>query len=375
MKGKAGALTALFVAYAVMAFPDGIGVMAARFGMEGTASALVFLWFALLPIPAGKLCSRFGGRRAVAFSLAAALPALALLWRGSPRAWPAAVGFALAGIANVLLQTSVPVWAAELFGATRLSGVMTAGLFVRTATAISLPFAIAALASAGDWRLVFPLLAAVAVAAALAVCRSGPKSDVRHASAADAVTFGSVGALLKDRPTALAALAFAVAIVADIAFNLSVPGAMAARFGGGDVKTGLTYAVLFGVKLPVMLLGSMLFARKGVSPFLLPAVLAAVAGTLVLFLAGTFPVYLCGVALFAVGYANVYGFVFGVAAPRHSDSIPSVSALLTMSVAGGALASPLVGALSHFGSRSAEALAFALTVALFGLFAAVRRRI
>ena len=136
---------ALFAAYAVMSFPDGIGVMAARFGMEGSASTLMFLWFALLPIPAGKLCGRMGGRRAVALSLAVALPAFVLLWQGQPQSTVVASGFALAGIANVLLQTSVPVWAAELFGAVRLSGWLTAGLFVRMAVAMSVPFAVAAL--------------------------------------------------------------------------------------------------------------------------------------------------------------------------------------------------------------------------------------
>ena len=132
---------------------------------------------------------------------------------------------------------------------------------------------------------------------------------------------------------------------------------------------------VFGVKLPVMLVGSMLFVRKGVKPFLLPAILAAAAGTLVMLLAEMFIVYLCGVALFAFGYANMYGFVYGVAAPRHPGVMPSVAALLTMSIAGGALASPLVHVLAPCGSRSTEALVLALTVALLGLFVSIRRRI
>ena len=371
---RIGPPIALFAAYAVMAFPDGIGVMAARFGMGSSASTLVFLWFAILPIAAGKLCGRIGGRRAVAISLAVAMPAFSLLWRGCPHSMLMAIGFAIAGIANVMLQTTVPVWAVEMFGTVRLSGVLTAGLFVKTVVAIILPFAIATLAAAGDWRMLFPLFAAVTASAVWVVWRSGPKPDAPHTSCVDAVSWRSVVILLKDRPTALVAVAFAVAIIADISFNLSVPAAVTRRFGGGDMETGLTYSVLFGVKLPAMFLGSMLFAKKGVPPFLMPALVISVVGSFVLFLSGAFPVYLCGVALFAFGYANMYGFVYGVAAPRHPSSIPSVSALLTMSIAGGALASPLVGAVSHFGSCSTEAFVFALTVALFGLFASVRRR-
>ena len=371
---RMGSPVALFAVYAVMAIPDGIGVMAARFGMVGSASTLVFLWFAVLPIAAGKLCGGIGGRRAVAISLALAMSAFALLWRGTPQSALAATGFAVAGIANVMLQTTVPVWAAELFGTVRLPGALTAGLFVKTTVAVGLPFAIATLAVAGDWRMLFPIFAVITAAAVCMVWRGGPKPDSLHASHADAVSWRSVGALLKDSPTALVAIAFAVAVIADIAFNLSVPAAVARRFGGGDMEAGLTYAVLFGVKLPTMFLGSMLFARKGVTPFFMPALVTSVAGAFALFLAGTFHVYLCGVALFAFGYANMYGFVYGVAAPRHPGEISSVSALLTMSIAGGALASPLVGALAPCGPRSTEALVFALTAALPGLFAPVRRR-
>ena len=370
-----GPLLALFATYVVMAFPDGIGVMSARFGMAENASTLVFLWFALLPIAAGRLCGRLGGRPAVALSLAAALPAFALLWRGSPQSVVAAMGFALAGIANVLLQTTVPAWAAERFGAVRLSGMLTAGLFIKTAVAISLPFAVAALAALGDWRLVFVVLFAVTVASICLVWRSGPRQDASRVLRESRVSVGSIFAVIKDCPTLLAAIAFAVAIVADIAFNLSVPIAVPGRFGGGDMEMGVTYAVLFGVKLPVMLVGSMLFVRKGVVSFLLPAILAAVAGTLVMLLAEMFVAYLCGVALFAFGYANMYGFVYGVAAPRHPSAMPSVATLLTMSIAGGALASPLVHVLAPYGTRSTEALVLALTVALLGLFVSIRRRI
>ena len=370
------AATALFASYVVMAFPDGIGVMSARFGLDGYASTLLFLWFAILPIAAGKLCGRMGGRLAVAISLASALPAFALLWRGTPQSAVVAIGLALAGIANVLLQTTVPVWAAELFGAARLSGLLTAGLFVKTAVAIGLPYAVFALAQVGDWRHVFVALFVVTAASTCLVWRSGiGMDDAPRAIHGGSVSIGSTFAVLKDRPTLLAAIAFAVAIVADVAFNLSVPVTVPGRFGGGDMEIGLAYAVLFGVKLPVMLAGSMLFARKGVLPFLLPALLAAVAGACAMLLAGAFAAYLCGVALFAFGYANIYGFVYGVAAPRHPGAMPGVSALLTMSIAGGALASPLVRVLAPCGARSTESLVFALTVALLGLFASIRRRI
>ena len=80
--------------------------------------------------------------------------------------------------------------------------------------------------------------------------------------------------------------------------------------------------------------------------------------------------YLAGVALFAAGYANVYGFVLGIASPRHStDRSAPVAALLTMSVAGGAAASPLISALGLFLASPGEAVAVAATVYLLVLSA------
>ncbi|MBR2940734.1 MAG: hypothetical protein IKC14_05425 [Kiritimatiellae bacterium] len=54
VSGMAGVM----LAYACLAFPDAIGVVAERLQFGGFASSLVFVWFALLSIPAGMLCAR-----------------------------------------------------------------------------------------------------------------------------------------------------------------------------------------------------------------------------------------------------------------------------------------------------------------------------
>ena len=61
------------------------------------------------------------------------------------------------------------------------------------------------------------------------------------------------------------------------------------------------------------------------------------AGAVVMLACGGWRMYLLGVGLFAAGFANVYGHVFGSAAPRHPDDAPAVSALVVMSISSGAL--------------------------------------
>ena len=375
MKLKIEILVVLFIAYVVMAFSDGIGVMAARLDMGDAVSALVYPWFALLPILAAKLCGKTGNCKAVAISLATELPACVLLYFGATRSFLVAIGFAFVGISNVLLQTTLPAWIAELYGVGRLSGVIMAGLSVKTAMAISLPFAIVALATYGNWKMVFIFFAVVTVLSiflALRIDSDNGKNSLP--STAPTISLGALITLLKDHTTILATLALPVAIVADIAFNISVPTTVTRRFAGDDVSIGIAYAVLFGVKLLVMLIGSMCFVKRGVKPYILPSVSAAVAGTVIMLASGTFAGYLVGVALFAFGYANVYGFVFEAAVQRHQDAVPSVAALLTMFVSGGALASPLVCAVSPYGLRSSDALVLVFTVALAVLLVMMRRK-
>lgn len=352
----------LLLAYSCMAFPDAIGVVAARLRLDGIASALVFAWFALLAIPSGLLCDRFGSRRVAVFALGGTLPAFALLAVCGDFRYAAAAGLAFAGAANVALQVSLPSRAVELFGVSRQASVLTLGLFVKTLFAMAIPFAIAAFAHAGDWRFFFSAYGVVFTAAAALMWLGGGESSCPLRGAASLV---GVVEVARDVPTALSALSFAVGVIADVAFNLSVPDAVHLRFAMGDAAVGTVYIVLFGVKLPVTLLGAWFFARCDARRFFSASIAIAALGAFALIMAEGFVAYLAGVALFAAGYANVYGFVYAVAAPRHSSGkAASVAALLTMSIAGGALASPLIAAISCPRGRSAEALSAAATAAL-----------
>ena len=361
----------LLLAYSCMAFPDAVGVVAARLRLDGIASSLVFAWFALFAIPSGLLCDRFGSPRVAVFALGGTLPAFALLTVCGDFRYAAAAGLAFAGAANVALQVSLPSRAVELFGVSRQAGVLTLGLFAKTLFAMAIPFAIAAFVHAGDWRFFFPAYGVVFTAAAALMWLGGGESSCPLRGAA---SLAGVVEVARDVPTALSALSFAVGVIADVAFNLSVPDAVRLRFAMGDAAVGTVYIVLFGVKLPVTLLGAWFFARCDARRFFSASIAIAALGAFALIMAEGFVAYLVGVALFAAGYANVYGFVYAVAAPRHpSGKAASIAALLTMSIAGGALASPLIAAMSRLGARSAEVLSVAATAVLLLLALLAKR--
>ena len=349
-----------------MALADTLGVLSAKLGLSDFSSSLFFFWFAVLPLPAGALCLKWGGSRIVGWSaLLSALACVALAVGAS--SWSFAVlGVALAGFANVVLQVAAPVWMAESFPAGRLAGVLTGGLFVKTLMAVAFPFAVALASSVGFWPL------ALAPFVALAACEIRLTRSPRlrsHAPPMKPIRALGRGLrrVLSDLVVDVAMVAFAVAIVADVLFNLSVPEVVARRFGSGEIAVALVYAVLFGVKLPVMLGGMWLFRRLDARRTFLPSVLVAVTGTGLMTAFGGYLACLVGVALFAAGFANVYGQVFDAVLSRHPTAAASVSSLLVLSISAGALASPILSAVRAWGGCTPEVAVFSLVSLLLPL--------
>ena len=369
VRGGVGVL----LCYAVMALVDALGVLSDKAELVGFSSTLFFVWFAVAPLPVGAICCRVGTVPMLRTALSVSVLACALLGVGSWSRWCSAVGFCLAGLSNVCLQVAVPVWVASRFSCDRLAGVATGGLFAKTAVAVSFPFAVYALSGIGCWWLSLLPFAMVSAAACFVVEGATVGGDGRLAAQIPA--FIGVRRVLKDPVVRCAVMAFAMAIVADVTFNLSVPGVVARRFGGGGASAGTVYAVWFGVKLPLMLVGSRLFLRHDARRFFGGAALVALAGALVMLSCGGWSVYLLGVGLFAAGFANVYGHVIDAAMPRHPDDTPAVSALVVMSISSGALASPLLSAVGGLGLCAPEwtVLALVALLAPFAVFLSIFR--
>ena len=358
----------VLLAYAVMALADGLGALSSRTGLVGVSSSLFFIWFAVAPIPIGVLCSRIGAVRVLRLALVASVLACALLGACALGKWYSAAGFCLAGLANVFLQVAVPTFAADRFSASRTAGVLTGGLFAKTAVSVAFPFALHALACRGCWWLSLAPFAALATAACFIV--ENPLRDGGGKGETHPPVLAALRNVVKDPVVASATLAFAVAIIADVSFNLSVPGVVARRFGGDGAAVGVVYAVWFGVKLPLMLAGSRLFLVYGARRFFGVAVLVSLVGASFMLACGAWWAYLVGVGLFAAGFANVYGHVIDAAMPRHPAEASAVSSVLVMSIAAGALASPLLVAIGGLGSCAPEGLVLALVVLLlpFAMF-------
>ena len=351
----------VLLAYAVMSLADGLGVLSERMGFAGVSSILFFLGFAFVPVPVGVLCARWGVARVLRTVFLVSAVSCVCLAVGGVCASVAAAGFVLAGLSNVALQVSLPALVGERFPPAHLAGVVTGGAFAKTAAAVSFPFVVSALAGCGHWSLA--LLPFFLLSVVLCCALKGPSCGKDTVKKSEATALSAVRKVLKDPVVCCSVLAFAIAIVADVVFNLAVPGVVSRRFDGGGDSVGVVYAVWFGVKLPLMLVGSRLFLQYDARRFFAGAALVALVGAGMMAACEGWWTYLVGVGLFAAGFANVYGHVFGAAAPRHPSEIPAVSVLLVMAIAAGSLASPI---LTLFGIRAVPVLvALLLPFAVF----------
>ena len=330
----------VLLAYAVMSLADGLGVLSERMGFAAVSSVLFFLGFAFVPVPVGVLCARWGAARVLRTVFLVSAVSCVCLAVGGVCTSVAAAGFVLAGLSNVALQVSLPALVGERFSSVHLAGIVTGGLFVKTAAAVAFPFAVSALAGCGHWSLA--LLPFFTLSVVLWCVLKGPSCGGGAVKKSGTAMLSAVRNVLKDPVVCCSVLVFAIAIVADVVFNLAVPGIVSRRFGGGGDAVGVVYAVWFGVKLPLMLVGSRLFLRYDARRFFAGAVLVALVGAGMMAVCEGWWTYLVGVGLFAVGFANVYGHVFGAAAPRHPSETSAVSSLLVMAISAGALASPIL---------------------------------
>ena len=174
MRTNTRALLPVMLSFFVMGFVDitGIAVSYVKtdFGLSDTVSNLipmmVFLWFAILSIPVGKLMGKIGRRKTVIFSAALTVAAM-LIPAFSYSFGVMLAAFAMLGIANTVLQVSLNPLVTDVVPQGKVTGSLALGQFIKAISSTLAPvLAGAAAAVSGSWKTVFFAYAAVAAVSA-----------------------------------------------------------------------------------------------------------------------------------------------------------------------------------------------------------------
>lgn len=351
----------------IMGFVDIVGVSTSYVkndfaGMNDTMVNLIslscFLWFFLLSIPTGMLMNRIGRKKTVLLSFALHVAAM-IVPLAAYDFTAVLIAFALIGIGNTLLQVSLNPLVTNVIAGDKLTGTLTFGQFVKAVSSFLGPIIAAAVTgSILGWKMIFPIYAAISLLALVWLWLT-PIAEQKVASAD--ISIGHTFSLLKDKYIVAFFIGILVLVGVDVGMGITFPKLLMERCNLPLTDAGMGNSVYFFARTVGAFLGGILLMKLPERKFFAASVFVALAGLAgMIFLHGLWSILAC-VAVFGIGYANLFSIIFSISMQRVPERANEVSALLIVGVAGGAVIPPVLGVITDaFGSQGAAIIALSV---------------
>lgn len=351
----------------IMGFVDIVGVatsyVKADFaGMDDKVAGLIslscFLWFLILSIPTGMLMNRIGRKKTVIISFA--LTALAMMVPILKYDFVSVlVAFAMLGIGNTMLQVALNPLVANVVSAEKLTGTITLGQFVKAISSFLGPILAAMFAgSAFGWKAIFPVYALITVLAMVWLAMSPIEEQLIEKSE---ITFSRTFSLLKDKYIVLFFVGILVLVGVDVGMGVTFPKLLQERCGLPLEKAGMGNSVYFLARTVGAFLGGIVLMKYSASKFFAASSCLALVSLAGLIFSQNLTLVLAFVALFGLGYANLFSIILSISMQKQPEKANEVSALLIVGVCGGAIIPPVLGVITDFfGTQGSALVALAL---------------
>lgn len=384
-------LLPILAGFFVMGFGDIIGTVMIQVKAACAAHAAMlsylmpifaYVWFLVISIPAGVLSGRIGRKNTVLVALAVTTLAMLVPLLATAERWYLyVVAFALIGIGNTVIQAALPALLSNVVEPAQLTSRISLGQFVKALCAALTPVFVYLTATAlGDWRLLFPLYAALT--ALVGVWLLATKlPDERLASSGSGGTAGtSVVSCLRTlrHPYVLAmTVGILFSVGADVGFAVAIPEYLLNVYKVDLNLAGMGPTVYFVAKTVAAFAGAVVFAKISAArcfPWCMGLGLAATAAIPV---AGSPVAFLALVALVALLTANSFGMCMGLAIEKVPERANEITALMVMAIVGGGLVSAVLGCAQRaFGPVGVVGVLLACLGYLFalGVFAGAKEK-
>jgi fucose permease len=358
----------------IMGFVDVVGIatnyVKQDFGLSDTLANLlpmmVFLWFAVFAVPTGLLMNSIGRKKTVVLSMAITFAAM-LVPLLAYRFEVVLVAFALLGIGNTILQVSLNPLLSNVVRGDRLTSSLTWGQFIKAIASFLGPIVAGfAAASLGNWKMLFPIFAAVTLLSTLWLYFARiEETPVEDRTSSFAACFG----LLKDPAILMFFLGILAVVGIDVGLNITVPKFLMERCNMLLDQAGLGTSLYFIARTSGTFIGAILLVKFSARKFFITSMIAAIAGMVVMLaMTGLVPIL---ILVFIIGFAvaNVFSIIFSAALQRMPGRANEISGLMIMGVAGGAVIPPLMGVVSDAMGQGGG-LAILLLAMIYLLFTA-----
>ena len=351
----------------IMGFVDIVGIatnyVKADFaGMDDKVASLIslscFLWFLILSIPTGMLMNRIGRKKTVLLSFA--VTAVAMLIPILKYDFVCIlVAFAMLGVGNTILQVALNPLVSSVVSSDKLTGTLTLGQFTKAVSSFLGPILAAMFAgSAFGWKAVFPTYSIITFLAMVWLALSPIQEQMVERSE---ISFGRTFSLLKDKYIVLFFVGILVLVGVDVGMGITFPKLLQERCSLPLEKAGLGNSVYFLARTVGAFLGGLSLMKYPAGKFFTASSLVALAALVGLIFSKNLVTVLVFVALFGLGYANLFSIIFSISMLKVPQKTNEVSALLIVGVCGGAIIPPVLGVVTDsFGTQGAALVALTL---------------
>ena len=351
----------------IMGFVDIVGIatnyVKADFaGMDDKVASLIslscFLWFLILSIPTGMLMNRIGRKKTVLLSFA--VTAVAMLIPILKYDFVCIlVAFDMLGVGNTILQVALNPLVSSVVSSDKLTGTLTLGQFTKAVSSFLGPILAAMFAgSAFGWKAVFPTYSIITFLAMVWLALSPIQEQMVERSE---ISFGRTFSLLKDKYIVLFFVGILVLVGVDVGMGITFPKLLQERCSLPLEKAGLGNSVYFLARTVGAFLGGLILMKYPAGKFFTASSLVALAALVGLIFSKNLVTVLVFVALFGLGYANLFSIIFSISMLKVPQKTNEVSALLIVGVCGGAIIPPVLGVVTDsFGTQGAALVALTL---------------
>lgn len=349
MRAKATlTLASIYFAYFIMGLVDIVGISAnyvkedfrLNESMTSFLPMMAFISFAFLAIPSGLLMNRIGRKNSVLLSFIITLAAMLVPLTGYTFTHML-IAFALAGIGNTLMQTSVNPLLGDVVDPRRLTSSLTLGQFFRSASSALGPSLLALVLLISDnWKNIFILYCIITLIATLWLW----KMPIQEKRAPGQTSKKSLLPLLTDKYILLLFTSLFLFVGIDVAMNVYTPRFLITHCHFSLKEAGLGPTLYFTARIIGSLLGAWILVRYP-SRKLLQIIL--ITGTLtflsMMLMPHNTPWVLTCIFITGLMCANVFSILLSLALRHKPQQANEISGLMIMAVSGGAIVPLLIG--------------------------------
>ena len=206
--------------------------------------------------------------------------------------------------------------------------------------------------------MIFPVYATVSLFALLWLCLT-PIHEKRQEQ--KQISVRATLHLFEDKYIVAFFIGILVLVGVDVSINITFPKILIERCNLAVADAGMGNSIYFFARTIGAFIGGILLMKYSEKKFFIYSVWIALGGLILIIFNKNLWLILGCVAIFGMGYANLFSIIFSLSLKRRPERANEVSALLIVGVSGGAILPPILGLITDtYHSQLAAIIALAI---------------